>query len=88
MKRAPGVKPGVFIFFGTPSPDILTDRERKILIHLAEGRANKEIAYFLGISEGTVKTQVSIILAKLGLSGRTQAAVYANNFGLLPVEQN
>ena len=61
----------------------LTPREREVLMLIATGRANKEIAGQLGISERTVKTHVSNIFSKLQLSDRTQAALYVHNRGLL-----
>jgi DNA-binding NarL/FixJ family response regulator len=64
----------------------LTEREREVLGHLARGRANKAIAFELGVSEKTVKTHVSNILGKLGLTDRTQAALYAVRNGLLEPE--
>jgi two-component system, NarL family, response regulator LiaR len=67
-------------------PDLLTDREFRVLALVAQGKSNKEIARNLQISEGTVKTHVSIILAKLGLQSRTQAALYATTNGLVPKE--
>jgi DNA-binding NarL/FixJ family response regulator len=62
----------------------LTDREREVLGLVAQGKANKEIARQLGISERTVRTHVSSILGKLGLASRTQAALYAMREGLVP----
>lgn len=64
------------------SDDILTKREIDVLKLIAEGLFNKEIAYRLNISEKTVKNHVSNIFKKIGVSDRTQAAVYAikNNF--------
>jgi len=67
----------------SPSPESLTERETEVLRLLARGKANKEIAYELNLSEGTIKTHVSVILAKLGLQSRTQAAIYASNIGLV-----
>jgi two-component system, NarL family, response regulator LiaR len=61
----------------------LTPRELEVLAELARGRANKAIAFDLGVSERTVKTHVSNILGKLGLTDRTQAAVYAVEHGLV-----
>ena len=57
--------------------DKLTRREIEVLKLLAEGLFNKEIAYKLLISEKTVKNHVSNIFKKIGVSDRTQAAVYA-----------
>ena len=62
--------------------DRLTPREREVLALLARGFANKRIAAELGIAEKTVKTHVSNVLAKLGVSDRTQAALYASRLGL------
>ena len=60
----------------------LTPRERQILRLIAHGRTNKDIGATLGITERTVKTHVSNIFAKLQLSDRTQAALYAHRKGL------
>jgi DNA-binding NarL/FixJ family response regulator len=61
----------------------LTSRELEVLRLVGAGRANKEIAAELGISERTARTHVSNILAKLGLSSRTQAALWAVREGLV-----
>jgi DNA-binding NarL/FixJ family response regulator len=61
----------------------LTPRELEVLAEIARGRANKAIAFELGVSERTVKTHVSNILGKLGFTDRTQAAVYAVEHGLV-----
>ena len=55
----------------------LTPREQEVLDLVGRGYANKRIALELGIAEKTVKTHVSHVLAKLGVSDRTQAALYA-----------
>ena len=62
----------------------LTGREREVLELIARGRSNKRIAFELGISEKTVKTHVGHVLAKLGVSDRTQAALLAVREGLAP----
>ena len=64
-------------------PERLTRRERDVLELIARGRSNKRIALELGISEKTVKTHVGHLLAKLGVSDRTQAAVMAVEEGLV-----
>jgi two-component system, NarL family, response regulator LiaR len=65
-------------------PERLTNREREVLVCIVQGLANKQIAWKLGISEKTVKTHVSAILAKFGLESRTQAALHATRLGLVP----
>jgi two-component system, NarL family, response regulator LiaR len=65
------------------SPEKLTERETDVLRLLATGKANKEIALEMHISETTVKTHVSNILMKLGVPSRTQAALYAVRIGLV-----
>jgi DNA-binding NarL/FixJ family response regulator len=65
------------------SPEKLTERETDVLRLVALGRSNKEIALELVIGEKTVKTHVSNILMKLGLSSRTQAALHAVRIGLV-----
>jgi NarL family two-component system response regulator LiaR len=65
------------------TPEKLTERETDVLRLLAVGKSNKEIAGGLYVSETTVKTHVSSILAKLGVPSRTQAALYAVKIGLV-----
>ncbi len=60
----------------------LSQREHEVLTLMAEGMSNQSIAERLGIGEKTVKTHVSNVLGKLGVSDRTQAAVYAWKSGL------
>lgn len=68
------------------SPEVLTQRETEVLRLLAQGQANKEIGRTLNISEKTVKTHVSSILAKLGVPSRTQAALYAARIGMVSLK--
>jgi DNA-binding NarL/FixJ family response regulator len=68
-----------------PSPGalaILTDREREVLIHMATGLNNSEIAAVLFLGEATIKTHVSNIFAKLHARDRVQAVVWAYENGL------
>ncbi len=55
----------------------LTPRELDILKSIAKGKSNKVIAYDFNLTEGTVKGYVSVVLSKLGVTDRTQAALYA-----------
>ncbi|MEV6210646.1 response regulator transcription factor [Kitasatospora sp. NPDC051914] len=64
--------------------DGLTAREREVLACLGAGLSNAQIAERLGMAEGTTKTHVSRILAKLALRSRVQAAVLAQELGILP----
>ncbi len=63
--------------------DQLTPREREVLVLIGRGFPNKRIARELGLAEKTVKTHVGHVLAKLGVSDRTQAAVIAVRAGLV-----
>jgi len=68
----------------SPEPETteLTEREADVLALVAQGQSNKAIASGLNLSERTVRSHVSRILAKLHLSSRTQAALYALRTGL------
>ena len=68
--------------------DNLTDREMDVLKCLSDGLSNQEIGEKLFIGIKTVKTHVSNILAKLEVTDRTQAAVYANRNGILQSNKN
>ena len=67
----------------TPAADALTGREMDVLRLIATGRSNKEIALDLRIAEKTVKTHLGRAFQRIGVSDRTQAALWAERDGLL-----
>ena len=68
--------------------EAISDREKDVLALVAEGLTNREIAGRLVISENTARNHVSRILDKLGLSRRSEAAVFAAQHGLLKNEKH
>jgi DNA-binding NarL/FixJ family response regulator len=86
LQLDPAVARGLLSSLGAVSHDAkadLTARELEVLRLVGAGRANKEIAARLDISERTARTHVSNILGKLGVASRTQAALWAVREGLV-----
>ncbi len=67
--------------------NILTPRQTEVLQCLAEGLSNKQIAYRLGLSEGTVKIHITLLMRALDVSNRLQAVREAQHRGLLKVDE-
>jgi DNA-binding NarL/FixJ family response regulator len=80
-----GELPGTDAPSGAPGLDSLTPREHEILVAVAEGRSNSEIAEQFFLSESTVKTHVGRVLQKLDARDRVQLVIYAYEHGLLPM---
>lgn len=76
----------------SPTSDLpirnLTDREKEVLQHVANGESNREIALQLNLSNGTIKVHVSNILSKLDVTSRTEAAVLATKIGLISLSEH
>ncbi len=69
-----------------PTPEPLTEREVEVLLLVAQGLSNQEIAEQLNITAATVRTHVSNIMGKLYLANRVQAALYALREGLVSLD--
>lgn len=65
----------------------LTPQQLRVLAGIAEGKLNKQIAYEMGVVETTVKAHVTVILRRLGVVSRTQAAIVASRLALTPANE-
>jgi NarL family two-component system response regulator LiaR len=82
MEAAMGPRTGEAGRAAASPPADLTERELEVVVLVAQGLSNREIAESFVISEKTVKTHIGHVLAKLELKGRTQLAIYAIRHGL------
>ena len=82
--EAEGKFPGDNSFANDGPPKTLTPRQQQVLILMAEGRSNKEIARNLGMLEGTVKVHAKAIFQKLGVNNRTKAVLAGIRIGYVP----
>ena len=67
------------------TPPSLTPRQQEVLVLIADGKSNKQIASLLGLSDGTIKTHISSILRTLNANNRTQAILTASRMGILRI---
>jgi two-component system, NarL family, response regulator LiaR len=85
VKEVPVPAPNPFVADGRKRENLgITPRELDILVLIAQGLSNREIAQKLFVSENTVKTHSSRVFSKLGARRRTQAVQLGKQFGLLP----
>jgi two-component system, NarL family, response regulator LiaR len=69
------------------SPEDLSEREVEVLCLLTQGKTDQEIARQLVLTDVTIRTHISRILAKLGLENRVQAALYAIRSGMVSLDE-
>ncbi|MFE9255368.1 response regulator transcription factor [Streptomyces sp. NPDC006879] len=67
---------------------LLTPREREVLVLVAQGKSNRQVANFLRISEKTVKNHLSALFSKIGASDRTQAVVFGIRGGVVTIGES
>ena len=67
----------------TAPASVLSGREKEVLVLVAEGMANKQIARHLGIAERTVKAHLTSVFTQIGVTDRTSAALWAHRRGLV-----
>lgn len=78
-----GIEPSPRRAGHSPVASLLSARERQVLVSLSRGQSNRQLARALSVTEATVKTHVSRLLAKLGLASRVEAVVYAYENGIV-----
>ena len=86
LSRTATPRPGLRTIGGRSPVSALSSREREVLLLLAEGLSNAEIAQRLWVSQATVKSHVARVLTTLGVRDRVQAVIVAFRAGLVPVD--
>ncbi|GGX20149.1 helix-turn-helix domain-containing protein [Streptomyces noursei] len=86
LRAAAGPSPSAGVLAARAALDLLTARERQILVLISQGNSNRRVAKALGISEKTVKNHLSAVFTKAGVSDRTQAVVLGIRGGIVSLD--
>ncbi|MEK2476736.1 MULTISPECIES: LuxR C-terminal-related transcriptional regulator [Streptomyces] len=86
LRAAAGSSPSEGVLAARAALDLLTARERQILVLISQGNSNRRVARALGISEKTVKNHLSAVFTKAGVSDRTQAVVLGIRGGIVSLD--
>jgi len=87
LRATPEPPPSEEVLAARATLDLLTDRERQILVLVSHGNSNRRVAKALGISEKTVKNHLSAVFTKAGVSDRTQAVVLGIRGGIVSLDE-
>ncbi|MFH8410173.1 LuxR C-terminal-related transcriptional regulator [Streptomyces sp. NPDC018019] len=87
LRAAAGPSPSAGDRAARAALDLLTARERQILVLISQGNSNRRVARALGISEKTVKNHLSAVFTKAGVSDRTQAVVLGIRSGIVSLDE-
>ncbi|WP_208853213.1 helix-turn-helix domain-containing protein [Streptomyces albofaciens] len=87
LRAAARPSPSEKVLAARAALDLLTARERQILVLISQGHSNRSVARELGISEKTVKNHLSALFTKAGVSDRTQAVVLGIRSGIVSLDE-
>ncbi|WP_052229722.1 LuxR C-terminal-related transcriptional regulator [Streptomyces sp. CT34] len=87
LRASTGPSPSEGVLAARAALDLLTARERQILVLVSQGNSNRRVARALGISEKTVKNHLSAVFTKVGVSDRTQAVVLGIRSGIVSLDE-